>query len=358
MKKLLLTACVACATGMLFGQSSFRLTEMDRMNREDSDLGKWYVSPGGGFMWWQGDLNVKRTGYAFLRLGVDATDVLSFEFGGLVAPFIVSDADKAKHGKYKHTMWGHTRNWRGVGQMYGLTADALLHVDRSNRYFDPYVRLGLGMYGASEHIFGDNFMAFAPRAGVGFMSHLSDNLAVRAEALAHSLITDDWNWAGSVELGLVYHFGDTGAAKPAPAVRNVAVDPAAPAAPRVGGLVEKKVEGDTVRLTYDLNFAYDSAVIDPKFFAALDEAVDTLQQFPNATASIEGHADRTSGGSGAAYNRNLSQRRADAVLSYVNGKGINNDRLQARGFGFDMPKFQPASNPDNRRVEIIIRGAK
>ena len=217
---------------------------------------------------------------------------------------------------------------------------------------------GLGMYGASEHIFGDNFMAFAPRAGVGFMSHLSDNLAVRAEALAHSLITDDWNWAGSVELGLVYHFGDTGAAKPAPAVRNVAVDPAAPAAPRVGGLVEKKVEGDTVRLTYDLNFAYDSAVIDPKFFAALDEAVDTLQQFPNATASIEGHADRTSGGSGAAYNRNLSQRRADAVLSYVNGKGINNDRLQARGFGFDMPKFQPASNPDNRRVEIIIRGAK
>jgi len=354
MKKLLLTACVAGFAGALFGQQApFRMTEMDRMNREDSDLGKWYLAPGGGFMWWQGDLNVKRTGYAFLRLGVDATDVLSFEFGGLVAPFLVSDPENAKHGKYKHTMWGHTRNWRGVGQMYGLTADALFHLDRSNRYFDPYVRLGLGMYGASEHIFGDNFMAFAPRAGAGFMSHLSDNLAIRAEAIAHSLITDDWNWAGSVELGLVYQFGDSGGAS-APS-NTPRVDPSAPAS---HGLVSKVVDGDTMRLTYDLNFAYNAAVIDPKFFDALDEAVDTLQQFPNATATIEGHADRTSAGSDAAYNRNLSQLRADNVRDYVTGKGIDAGRLQSRGFGFDMPKFQPASNPQNRRVEIIIRGVK
>jgi len=357
MKKLLFTAFVAAFVGMLHGQqATFRHTEVDRMNRESSDLGKWYVNPGGGFMWWQGSMNVKRTGYAHLRLGVDANDFLSFEFGGLVAPFIVNDANRAWRGKPKHTMWGHTRDWRGVGQMYGGTVDALFHIDRENRYFDPYVRLGMGLYGASEHIFGDNYMAFVPRAGVGFQSHLTENLALRAECLAHSFITDDWNWGGSVELGLVYHFGDSGApAKPAPTPRPRPT-PATP--PSGGGLVNREVIGDTVRLTYDLNFAYDSSVIDPKFFAALDEAVDTLQQYPNATATIEGHADRTSGGSGAAYNRNLSQQRADKVREYVNGKGIDADRLQSRGFGFDMPKFTPASNPQNRRVEIIIRGVK
>ncbi|MCL1887930.1 MAG: OmpA family protein [Kiritimatiellaeota bacterium] len=355
MKKLLFTACAAGFAGMLFGQSSFRMTESDRMNREESDLGRWYVSPAGGFMWWQGDLNVKRTGYAALRVGYDVNDTVSFELGGMLAPFIVSDPDKARHGKHKFTNWGHTRNWRGVGQIYGLTTDFVFHMDRDNRWFDPYVRLGMGMYGASEHIFGDNFMAFAPRAGLGFMSHLTDNLAFRAEGITHALVTDDLNWAGSVELGLVYRFGGCGDASsgrdPAPARPATKVVSGAAKA----GLIEKIVDGDTVRFVYDLNFANDSAVINPAFFADLDQAIDTLQQFPNATAAIEGHTNQTGT---SEYNQKLSQLRADNVRDYLTGKGVDAGRLQARGYGFDMPKVKPASLPENRRVEIIIRGAK
>ena len=350
MKKLLFTACVAGFSGMLFGQS-FNVTERAAMNREGADMGKWYASLGGGFMWWENDLNVKRTGYGALRMGYDINETVSVELGGMVAPFIASDPENARHGKRRFTRWGYTRDWRGVGQIYGGTADALFHMDRSNRWFDPYVRAGVGLYGASEHIFDDNFMAFVPRAGLGFMSHLTDNLAVRAEGIAHLLVTDHANMAGSVELGLVYHFGGIGAAKPAPR-------PAAAAAAPASSLVEKVVTGDTVKFVYDLNFARDSAVIDPVFFADLDQAVDTLQQYPGATASIEGHADRTRG-SIAAYNLELTQRRADNVRDYIAGKGVDAGRLQARGFGFDMPKVTPDlvnGNPENRRVEIIIRG--
>jgi len=363
MKKLVFAALVAGCSGMVFGQASFGVAE----RAESSDIGKWYVNPAGGFMFFEQGLNVKRTGYAALRLGYDINDVLSFEVGGLVAPFIVSDPDRAKHGKYKHTMWGHTRDWRGVGQMYGGTADALIHFDRSNRYFDPYVRAGLGLYGASEHIFGDNFMAFVPRAGVGFQSHLTDNLALRAESIAHCFVTDNVNWAGSVELGLVYRFGgDNGNAGGAGAGNSrsnvtpapVAFNPAAVAATTTlnEGLTSVVVEDNTAKFDYNLNFEYDASVINPRYFAALDQAIDTLKAYPNTVASIEGHTDRRTGSS-PAYNMDLSMKRAKAVEAYFISKGIAASRLQAKGFGFNVPKVTPDlvnGNPENRRVEIVI----
>ena len=118
MKKLLFTVFVAGFSGMLMAQqASFRLSETERMQREDADVSRWYANLGGGFMWWQGDLNVKRTGYAALRVGYDVNQTVSLELGGLVAPFITSDPSNAKHGKYKQTVWGRTRNWRGIGQI-------------------------------------------------------------------------------------------------------------------------------------------------------------------------------------------------------------------------------------------------
>jgi len=360
MRKLVIATLVAGCSGMVFGQASFNVAD----RAESSDLGAWYVNPAGGFMFFEQGLNVKRTGYAALRLGYDINEVLSVEIGGLIAPAIVSDPDRAKHGKYKATVHGFSRDWRGVGQIYGGTADALIHFDRNNRWLDPYVRAGLGLYGASEHIFGDNFMAFVPRAGLGVQSHLTDNLALRAETIAHCFVTDNVNWAGSVELGLVYRFGggDSGNANAGAAVRPapVAVNPAVPAAPRKDGLVSVVTEGNTMRYEYDLNFDYDASVINPKYFAELDQAIDTLKANPAATASIEGHTDRRRGSS-PTYNMDLSVKRAKMVEEYFVSKGIAANRLQAKGFGFTMPKVTPnltTGNPENRRVEIVISGVK
>ncbi|MBV9931863.1 MAG: OmpA family protein [Alphaproteobacteria bacterium] len=67
---------------------------------------------------------------------------------------------------------------------------------------------------------------------------------------------------------------------------------------------------------------------------------------------IEGHTDSVGGRS---YNLVLSQRRAEAVAAYLVSLGIERDRLQARGFGFDRPLqgLAPASS-ENRRVEAML----
>ena len=75
---------------------------------------------------------------------------------------------------------------------------------------------------------------------------------------------------------------------------------------------------------------------------------------------VEGHTD--SKGSDA-YNQRLSQRRAEAVVKYLIGKGIDPSRLEAVGFGEGRP-IAPNQNPDgsdnptgrakNRRTEFHV----
>jgi outer membrane protein OmpA-like peptidoglycan-associated protein len=66
---------------------------------------------------------------------------------------------------------------------------------------------------------------------------------------------------------------------------------------------------------------------------------------------IEAHTDASGS---AEANRLLSQRRADAVKSYLVDRGVDASMLQAVGMGSSAPKL--AANPfapENRRVEII-----
>lgn len=108
-----------------------------------------------------------------------------------------------------------------------------------------------------------------------------------------------------------------------------------------------------------IQFDYDTTIIKPEYFAQLDQAARALSRNPQATARVEGHADRRVRSS-EKYNQDLSERRAEAVKSYMVGKGVVADKLTAVGYGFSRPKVQPDlvnGNPENRRVEIYIRGA-
>ena len=107
-----------------------------------------------------------------------------------------------------------------------------------------------------------------------------------------------------------------------------------------------------------IDFDYDKSVVKPMYFEDLDKIVKILRRHPEASALIEGHADqlRTSK---AAYNRRLSERRAEAVRQYIAGKGVEAGRMRAVGYGFDRPKVAHdllRGTPANRRVEIYIRG--
>ena len=70
--------------------------------------------------------------------------------------------------------------------------------------------------------------------------------------------------------------------------------------------------------------------------------------------AVLGHTDNKGG---AAYNRELSQRRAQAVVKYLSDKGIAVDRLEAKGFGPDRPvaaNDTPQGRAQNRRVEFKV----
>lgn len=109
-----------------------------------------------------------------------------------------------------------------------------------------------------------------------------------------------------------------------------------------------------------IQFDYDKAIINPEHFQDIDVIAKVLSRNGDATAVIEGHADQKTKSS-ADYNQKLSERRAKAVSSYLNAAGgIDGKRLKAVGYGFSRPKVKPDlknGNPENRRVEIYIRGA-
>lgn len=107
-----------------------------------------------------------------------------------------------------------------------------------------------------------------------------------------------------------------------------------------------------------LQFDYDKSVVKQQYFDDLDVIVKVLKRHPEATAVIEGHADRLTK-SKAGYNRTLSERRARAVLAYISGRGVAAGRMRAVGYGFDRPKAAVdliKGTPANRRVEVFIAG--
>ena len=67
--------------------------------------------------------------------------------------------------------------------------------------------------------------------------------------------------------------------------------------------------------------------------------------------AIEGHTDDS--GSDA-YNQELSERRANAVVRFLAGEGVESGRLKPRGYGESRPKVSQGSHPDNRRVETRL----
>ena len=100
-----------------------------------------------------------------------------------------------------------------------------------------------------------------------------------------------------------------------------------------------------------VQFGFDSAVITDDSAAILDEVAKMLQSSPR-NIEIGGHT--CSIGSDE-YNMGLSQRRANAVKSYLAQKGIPAASMTATGYGESQPKFDNRTDEGrrlNRRAEI------
>ncbi len=120
--------------------------------------------------------------------------------------------------------------------------------------------------------------------------------------------------------------------------------------------IEVDRQGDQLVLNMpgDVTFAYDSATVQPQFQSTLDSVAATLREYPSTAIDIYGHTD--SRGSDV-YNQGLSERRANAVQSYLVSRGVQFDRLATRGYGETALKCAETSEDGyrcNRRVEIRI----
>ncbi len=110
-----------------------------------------------------------------------------------------------------------------------------------------------------------------------------------------------------------------------------------------------------VTMPQDILFATDSASVRSDLQNDLYALADNLNDYPNTRVEVIGHTDNVGS---AAYNQDLSQRRAAAVGAVLRNGGVSGGRIVTYGRGESQPV---ASNQtvygreQNRRVEIIIR---
>ena len=115
-------------------------------------------------------------------------------------------------------------------------------------------------------------------------------------------------------------------------------------------------DGDVIKLNLPDGVTFDFAKYDlkPQFYPALNTIASTLKEYNQTIVEVSGHTDSV--GSDAA-NQTLSERRANAVSSYLIGQGVQRERFEVVGMG---ERYPVASNDTdsgralNRRVEIRL----
>jgi outer membrane protein OmpA-like peptidoglycan-associated protein len=104
-------------------------------------------------------------------------------------------------------------------------------------------------------------------------------------------------------------------------------------------------------------FKLDSAIIEKRSYALLDNVAAVITSHPALVIQVEGHTDNQGN---AAYNIELSQRRAQAVVDHVVAKGAPRAQVRARSFGQTQPiadNRTKEGRAQNRRVVFTIVGA-
>ncbi|MBK9035377.1 MAG: OmpA family protein [Myxococcales bacterium] len=115
-----------------------------------------------------------------------------------------------------------------------------------------------------------------------------------------------------------------------------------------------RLTGDKIEILDAVYFRTDKADIRSKSFKLLDNVAKVLAGHPEITVRIEGHTDSEGDD---AHNQDLSQRRAESVLTYLVKKKIDRARLTAQGFGETAPIADNGTSKGkaaNRRVVFAI----
>jgi OOP family OmpA-OmpF porin len=239
----------------------------------------------------------------------------------------------------------------------------------------PYVMAGIGMW---RHAAVSDQNGWGPGAtvGVGVLYNVSDRIALRGE-LAARYYRDTSSaqlagfagpglprtygpkqWLDSMaSIGIVFNMGH-----PAPPPPPAAPPPPPPAAPPPPPPQNVVIDLRGVNFKFDRPKKGESDIgptLKPPAsdsLAILDQAVDTLNRYPQVTIEIDGYTDSVGTDQ---YNQGLSERRANIVDSYLTSHGIDSSRITAvKGFGEADPvdtNKTAAGRQRNRRVEFKVQ---
>jgi OOP family OmpA-OmpF porin len=338
--------------------------------------GRWYIAPTIGGYYNDSDRNTNSR-QVYYGLGV----------GKFISSNVSIDAfvDRTKRDVDGGGSW-FNNNVGVAARFYAGAWDA----------WRPY--LLAGVLGSYHHDAGDQGWSPSAEVGVGLSKTLTASSDFRVEA-GYRYDWDDKSQTGSnstrpedgygdwfLGFSIVSRFGEPPAAAQAPVVApppppapdcskldsdgdgvNDCDDkcPATPAGTIVGP------DGCPQKVVIDLrgvNFKFDrpkkgetniaKALAEPSAdsIAILDQAVDTLQRYPQVKVTVAGYTDSVGTD---AYNQSLSERRAKIVYDYLTSHGVSASRLEGPiGHGEADPidsNDTDAGRARNRRTELQVQ---
>ncbi len=152
--------------------------------------------------------------------------------------------------------------------------------------------------------------------------------------------------AGQIRAGLGKNFPQGWQFKPEISVR--------PAAAPVDATVCQQLLADLLAKA-KISFESGRATIDPDSAALLDRLVETAMRCSTVNIEIAGHTDADGD---AAFNQDLSEKRAQAVTDYLVKAGLPASRFTPIGYGCTQPlgsNDTDEGKAQNRRIDFVVR---
>jgi outer membrane protein OmpA-like peptidoglycan-associated protein len=193
-------------------------------------------------------------------------------------------------------------------------------------------------------------------AAVAQPAYLAAQTARLAQLRASAKADDARVAAGQAERDQIRLAARAREAENANAARDQEAQKAARLQAEVDALKAKPTDRGLVLTLGDVLFDTGKAELNSGAARKLDQLAQFLAAHPDRRLQVDGFTDSVGADS---YNLDLSQRRANAVKSALQVRGIDGARMTTQGYGKEFPV---ASNADsggrqlNRRVEVVIGG--
>jgi OOP family OmpA-OmpF porin len=328
-----------------------------------------------------------------------AEDLVGKFYGGAHLIYLNTDEDRVPAdplsasdpyvGEDHGTGFGVELGYRFTESVEARLSYSQINRNKNNSSFDkPYVADIAGLYFPTKQNFyvlgGLGYLDVGQEKesvnlGLGYREYFSDKFAVYLEAKGHYEFSGEYEDT-SARLGVIYFFGgdekSTPVRKKKPSMTAVApivasdtdndgiTDsndrcPSTPATDKVDQNGCTIFTEETSRMSLLVNFDNNKSTVKAQYLSEIKKMSDFLTAYPEVSLVIEGHTSKVGR---AAYNKVISQQRADAIVDVlVNQFNIDSDRLSAVGYGEENlldSGDDKAAHAKNRRIEAKVAATK